>query len=395
MKAVKFSRKRALIGGAILLPLAAGVYFAKQRWLNDVRTLQSGATAGSLAAPAPLSKWPWPKAKSDAPARGVTHWIDKSSPDGTVVELVEFDFKANPRLRFAMFDQDSDDKKPWDNHCRYWKRGAGQMARQLNQKLNKNGRVIALWNGLFFGYHGGSKWSTGAAFHVSPVVLDGKVHDWGANHRWSFGVKYHRGQPHFKVMHKPSRQVLAREFDYGGGSAQCLLKDGKPLALRPFGAPPVKQPVPSTPQEAGHIPDFDHMRSCRASLGWTKDSSRLYLLFVKEPDSEAASIIAARRGSFFGVSLWGGWTVADLQRFWLALRQAKGSAKGVENAINSDAGDVAQLVLLRPDGAYDLVPPRQGSSLMRLKMKPDFKGAPSGGALMYFYIAEQSQYESQ
>ena len=145
---MKKSKKRAFIAAAILLPICGAGYFAKQRWLNDTRALQSG---GSLNTPAVLAKWPWPKAKSDSPTHGVTHWIDRSSPDGTVVELVEFDFKVNPKLHFALFDQDSDDAKPWDNHCLYWQRGAGQMTRQLN----KSGRVVALWNGLFFGYHGG------------------------------------------------------------------------------------------------------------------------------------------------------------------------------------------------------------------------------------------------
>lgn len=373
----KKRKSKRRLGAIFFLLIIGGVlFFAKQRWLNDTKTVKIGT---SQSDPAPLAKWPWPDAKKDVPARGVTHWIDKSSPDHTVCELIEFDFKANPRLHFAMFDQDADDKKPWDNHCLYWNRGAAQLTRQLNKT---EGRVIALWNGLFFGYHGGSKWATGAAFHVSPVVLNGKVHNWGANHRWSFGVKYRNGVPLFKTFHKPSPQVLGREYDFAGGSAQCLIKDGKALRLQPFGLPPLKQPVPSTPQEAGHIPDFDHMRSCRASIGWSKDSSKLYLLFIKEPDSETASVIAARHGnSFFGVSLWGGWTVADLQRFW--------QARGVWGAINSDAGDVAQLTLLRADTNYDLVPSRQGSDKMRLRFKPDFKGAPKGGALMYFYVVEK------
>lgn len=372
----KMRRRRAVLV-AFLLLLGGALFFAKRQWLNDTKTIKVGT---SISDPAPLAKWPWPKAKKDSPARGVTHWIDKSSFDHTVCELIEFDFKANPRLRFALCDQDSDDDKPWDNYCLYWNRGAAQMTRQLNQK---EGRVIALWNGLFFGYHGGSKWDKQNAFHVSPVVIGGKVHNWGANHRWSFGVKYQNGRPVFKTFHQPTPQVLAREYDFGGGSAQCLIKDGKPLKLQPFGLPPVKQPVPSTPQEAGHIPDFDHMRSCRASIAWSKDNSKMYLLFIKEPDSESASIVAVRHGDgFMGLSLWGGWTVADVQRFWLA--------KGVWGAINSDAGGVAQLALLRPDKNYDLVPAQQGSFQMRLKFKPDFKNAPTGGALMYFYVVERS-----
>lgn len=370
----------------LVLCLGLAGYEAKLRWVNGLQALQLGT---SLSTPAPQARWPWPKAKKESPRPGVTHWLDRSSSDGTVVELIEFDFKANPRLYFALFDQDSDDAHPWDDHCQYWNRAAGQMTAQLN---HANRHVVALWNGLFYGYHGGSHGVTGDGQHVAPVVQDGKVHSWGTNHRWSFGVKYVKGRPHFKVLYLPSREVLAREFDFGGGSAQCLVKDGKPLRLQPFpasGDKPLKRPVPCSPQEAGHIPDFDHMRSCRASLGWSKDSSRLYLLFVKEPDSEAASILALRHGGLMGVSLWGGWTVADLQRFWLALRREK----GIENAINSDAGDVAQLALLRSDGDYFLVPSRQGSSQMRMKMKPDFKGAPSGGGLMYFYVVESTRHD--
>jgi hypothetical protein len=376
-KTARFRQKRLLLASALLF-ICGALFFAKQRWLNDTTTIQTG---GSISDPAPLAHWPWPKAKMDSPIRGVTHWIDRSSFDHTVCELIEFDFKVNPRLRFGMYDQDSDDAKPWDNYCLYWGRGAAQMTQQLNRT---EGRVIALWNGLFFGYHRGSKWASGAAFHVSPVVVNGKVHNWGANHRWSFGVKYVNGRPVFKTFHMAPPQLLAKEIDFGGGSAQCLIKNGKPLKLQPFGLPPVKQPVPSTPLDAGHIPDFDHMRSCRASIAWTKDNSKMYLLLIKEPDSESASIIAVRHGGgFFGVSLWGGWSVADVQRFWLS--------KGAWGAINSDAGGVAQLTLLRGDGNYDLVPSQQGSSQMRLKYKPDFKGAPTGGALMYFYVVEKPQ----
>src|SRR6478672_11778786 len=105
---MKKSKKRLILASFVLL-LGVAAYFAKQRWLNDTRALQSGV---SLNTPAALALWPWPKSKIDIPTRGVKHWLDKSSPDGTVVELVEFDFKTNPNFRFAMFDQDSDDEKP-------------------------------------------------------------------------------------------------------------------------------------------------------------------------------------------------------------------------------------------------------------------------------------------
>ncbi len=123
------------------------------------------------------------------------------------------------------------------------------------------------------------------------------------------------------------------------------------------------------------------MKSSRVSIGWNRDSSKMYLLFIKEADSEGASIAALRLGGgILGLQLAGGWSVADVQRFW--------QSKQVWNAINSDAGDVAQLTVLRPDRKYDVVPSRQGSSQMRMTFGPQFAGAPGGGALMYFYVAE-------
>ena len=87
-------------------------------------------------------------------------------------------------------------------------------------------------------------------------------------------------------------------------------------------------------------------------------------------------------GGALGLQLGGGWSVSDVQRFW--------QSRGAWNAINSDAGDVAQLAVTRPDQNYDLVPSRQGSGQMRLTFGPQFAGAPDGGALMYFYVSEEA-----
>ena len=368
-------RRRLVFAAAIFIVVGTGL-FAQQRWLHDLRAVQWGGAPTDVAASA---RWPWPAAKIDFPARGVTHWLDSSARDGTVCELVEFDFVVNPNLRFEMFDQDSDDARPWDNHCRYWPRGAAQMTRQLN---DKNRRVVALWNGSFFGYHGGSKWANQDAFHVAPIVIGGRVHDFGANHRWSFGAKYRAGKPQFQTFHLPTKQTLASNFDFASGGAQCLIKDGKPLQLRAYGLPLLPQPVASTPREAGHIPDFDWMKSSRVSLGWNRQNSKLWLLFVKEGDSEGASIAALRiGGGALGWQIKGGWSVSDVRDFWQSV--------GVWGAINSDAGDVAQLSLLRGDGNYDLVPPRQSSSAMRLRFGPDLHGAPTGGALMYWFVTDR------
>src|SRR5436190_22039228 len=54
----------------------------------------------------PQANWPWPHALQDRPHSGVTHWVDSSSPDGTILDLFDFDFSVNPSLRMEIYDQD-------------------------------------------------------------------------------------------------------------------------------------------------------------------------------------------------------------------------------------------------------------------------------------------------
>jgi hypothetical protein len=112
-------------------------------------------------------------------------------------------------------------------------------------------------------------------------------------------------------------------------------------------------------------------------MAWSKDSRNLYLLFVNEPDTENASKIQVKRGQLST----GGWALGDLQRFWLAF--------GAWGAINSDGGAVAQMTYLRPDGKYELIPPRLLVARGRLQFGPDFQGAPKGGTLMTWYVTER------
>jgi hypothetical protein len=286
-------------------------------------------------------------------------------------------------LRWEILDGDSDDAKPWDNRVKYWNRGVAQATQLLNSQ--NRGPVLAAWNGLFFGYASPQITSPESeAFHVSPVVIDGKVRANTANHRWAFGVKYEKNGPEWKIKHLPSRAWLEQNLQWGGGSAQCLILDGKPLKVQPFptpGATPMPQPVASTPEEAGHVPIFDHMKTCRASLAWERDGKTLWLVFVKESDSETASALAFK----YRRALQGGWTTADVQRFWLAVQKQTGPL----TAINSDAGDVAQLSFRQANGNYTLVPPRwSGAGFDRKTFSPTFKDAPRGGALMFFSVRE-------
>ena len=334
--------------------------------------------------PSALTTWPWPRSREETLAGGIKHWRDASSPDGTSLDLLDFDFGSNPRLRLEIFDQDQDDEHPFDNNARFWERGVGQIAHQLNTAFEKRkqGRVLAAWNGLFFGPN---RYGAGAtAEHVAPVVLNGTPHYMAGTHRWTFGVKRVKNKPVFKTLHEPNKNLLAREFNWASGGAQCLIREGKPLAVQPFpqvGQPPLKGPVPSTPEEAGHIPVVDHIKTSRVSLGWSRDNRHLYLLFVQDPDTEASSAIQFRHS----LPMVGGWSLADLQRFWMA--------KGVWGAINSDGGDIAQLTYLQADGNYMLVAPMISGGGSRRVVSPTFENAPAGGSLMYFYAREAAKRE--
>ena len=329
--------------------------------------------------PAPLAVWPWLHAVRDSPYPGVTHWLDTSSPDGAALDFFDFDLKANPRLRFEIYDQDEDDAKPFDDRADCWMRGVGWATHHLN--TTGRGQVVAAWHGLFFNGDtlGAIPPALYVGHHVTPVVLDGHVHANVGQARWTFGVRYDaKGRPAFKTLLMPDKNALAKTFTYASGGAQCLLRDGLPLRLHPFptvSAPPPPQPVPCAPGEAGYIPNVDWIQTSRASMGWSKDQRHFYLLFVKQTGTEGGAVMASHGHG----PPTGGWTVSDEQRFWLA--------HGAWGAINSDGGDVAQLTYLQPDGDYVLLPP---IAQQRLVFTPDFPNAPQHGALLYFYVRDVS-----
>src|SRR5262245_38092927 len=57
-----------------------------------LRRAPGAPPAPRLDAPAELAVWPWPRPVRETPHPGVTHWLDRSSADSTVVELFDFDF---------------------------------------------------------------------------------------------------------------------------------------------------------------------------------------------------------------------------------------------------------------------------------------------------------------
>jgi hypothetical protein len=324
--------------------------------------------------PSPDAVWPWKRAVKTEARKGVTRWFVNSTADGTDLELFEFDFSANPKLTFEIYDQDEDDSKPFDNRADYFPRGVGQVTKHLNEQ--KRGKVVAAWNGLFFGYdRGAGSPQNGYATHIGPVVLGGKVYHNVGRHRWTFGVKRADGRATFKVLHLPSKALLAENFDFAADGAQCLILDGEPKKLEPF--PGREKSAPSTPDQAGHIAFVDYWKTSRTSLAWNKDSSRLYVLIVNEPDTEVESKLALKYGKLSK----GGWTLSDLQRFWRSF--------GAWGAINSDGGIVTQSLWLRPDGKYELLPSRLASPSKRLEFDHSLTGTPAGGSLLTFYVAER------
>ncbi|MHB0935762.1 MAG: phosphodiester glycosidase family protein [Armatimonadota bacterium] len=336
--------------------------------------LLAGLDAAHAASPdtvSPLANWPWPQAYKTTPHPGVTQWTDRSSPDHTVLYLLDFDFAANPNLRLELYDQDEDDAVPYDNKIIFRPRGVGQVARDLN--AGGRGKVVAAWNGAFFGLEGQ------VGHHVAAVVLNGKVHANVGHIRWTAGVQYRDGKPLFKTLHQPDRKTLAAEFTYAAAGVQCLIREGQSLKLQPYPQPgdkPLPQPVPSTPQEAGHIPTVDHIKTTRTAMGWSKDNAHLYLLVVQEPDDEFSSIetfLRRKPGA-------GGWNILELQRFWRAL--------GAWGAVNLDGGVVTQMTCLRKDGNYLLIPPAWASDKQEMILPPSFKNAPKGGTIMYFYVRD-------
>jgi hypothetical protein len=386
---MKSARKIQLAVALITLCALGG--FAVRHWQQTRRY-------HFLSRPSPQAIWPWHDAQQSTPATGVTRWQSRA-PDGTTLELLRFDFAANPNLKIGFYDQDEDDAQPLDNRVFYWQRGIGPVLQSLHQKQeSENRELVALWNGSFFGLKNLKPREQDYCFHVSPIVLNGKVLFNTSNHRWTWGFQMRGGKTRFKVTHLPGRAQLEREFDFATGATQCLIKDGASLQIKAFpfpGETPATQPVASTPREAGHIPFLDHMKTSRVSVAWTRDSSQLFLLFVKEPDGEAPSRAALQ----CRVAAYGGWMLADVQLFWLAAqRDLK-----IENAVALDGGDVAQLALRLPRNSFEIAPPRLAMSDLKSKgtrryiipvskFSDNKNAAPPeisrGGSLMYFFVSE-------
>lgn len=314
------------------------------------------------------ASWPWAKAAKADRGKGFRHWNAKGS-DGCSLDLIEFDFKENPNLRFSIYDQDQDDAEPFDNRTDYFPRGVGRIVGHLNRKE----KVLAAWNGLFFGYdRGPDSPPKGWANHIGPVVLNGKPYFNVGRHRWTFGVKDGR----FKAAFKPDLKQLARQFDFAADGAQLLIQGGKSLRIQPFQDSIDKKRVEDTAGDVGAIPIVDWMKTSRTSMAWSEDGRYFWVLVVVEADHEVGSKLATKYGKVDP----SGWTLMDLQMFW--------EKRGAWGAINSDGGVVTQLALRLPDPSYEVIAAQQSGRPGR-KAETDLSRTPDGGSLLTFYVHEK------
>lgn len=328
-------------------------------------------------APNPDAIWPWPGVTEEPLTKGLKRWMLTDTSDGSTVELIEINLHENKDLRFEIYDQDHHDEVPYDDKTDYYGTNISQVTQRVNK--SKDRQVVLASNGLFHGYlRGPGTPSQGLANHIGLTVSRGVVRYNVGSPRWAFGAKSIDGRQVFDVALTPNKKEIGEKFDEAAVGAQLLVRNGKALRIPPIrqlSDPPLPRPVPTGPEDAGHIPQVDFWRTSRVSIGWTNDSSKLYFLFVNERDNELQSKLVAT-GRMDAAD--GGWTLRDLQNFWLKF--------GVDNAINSDGGMIAQWNLLLADGTYELQPPRWEAPPDKIKLKPDFSNAPTGGGTLMSFV---------
>lgn len=304
-----------------------------------------------VATAAELATWPWPAVAETTLHRGVTR-RQAEARDGTAVLLVTFDRGVNPALTLGLWDQDAHDAEPFDN----------RVLEQAGTPADVVAAVpgtLAVWNGSFFNPQVAGE-PPGTRAHIAPVVLDGQAHYNVGNHRWTFGAATVAGRQVLRVEYLPAYESLAERFDLAAGGVQGVVRDGRPLRLRPGATR--DEPRSRSAAEAGANPGADEVATSRTSVGWSADSRVVELLLV-------------RQGGVPGA----GWTLADVQRFWLA--------HGIRNAVNLDGGPQAQALLREPDG-WLLLPTDGGPSR---RLGPELKDMPAGGTIMSFYIHDRGQ----
>ena len=248
-------------------------------------------------------------------------------PDGTTVRVFRFG-AASETFTLGLYDADSDDASPWDDHNRTW---LGQTTEfvldKLRARAHRRGHgVLAVVNAGFFNL-GADRGYVGS--HVAPVVIDGvprynvrtlRRGDPG----WVFGVRRGPDGQRFDLAEAVPWDQMASRYEVAIAWVRPLRVDGRSLPLRPgLGA--------------------TDLRCSRSSLGWSADSRELYLLVARDPDGETGSIGQWRDGR----RQTGGLDVREVQRIWEQL--------GVPYALLLDGGDSTQMAFRERAGRHRVV----------------------------------------
>jgi hypothetical protein len=250
--------------------------------------------------------------------------IGQPQPDGTTMRLFTFDFVAHPNLRLRLYDADSDDRIAFDDtNSSYMGQGIDLIGAKLDRAARAQGAQLLLAiNSGFFGAR-----EHRVAFHEAPVVIDGTSHYnvdliRPKDQAWVFAVsspdQIRAGTPRFRLAPEISWEELGK-YQTALAGVRPLRVDGRSLELKPG--------IGST-----------KLRCARTSIGWSANGDTLYVLIVRDPDTEGASNLQ-RRGQ---IPQTGGWDVGEVQAFW--------EKQGVPNAILLDGGESTQAVYRNAQG---------------------------------------------
>jgi len=296
---------------------------------------------------------------------------DASRPDGTTVRVLCFHAAARP-FAVGLYDADSDDAFPWDDHSTAW---FGQTTEFVLDKLrarsHRQGQeVLAVFNAGFYNL-GVEHGRVGS--HVAPVVIEGvprynvrrlRRGDPG----WVFGVSRGLQGQRFHLDEAVPWDEMGSRYVTAIAWVRPLRVAGRSLPLQSdLGLP--------------------KLRCSRSSLGWSADSRRLYVLIARDPDGETASI----RQWASGRPQTGGLDAREVQRIWEQL--------GVPYAVLLDGGDSTQAVYRESSGRYRAVRSAYASLTLgywrgrplRLFLPVLPTPAAHGGVMNYLYVTVERE----
>ena len=286
--------------------------------------------------------------------------------DGTQVRLLSYDLGA---INAGVYDADFDDARRFDNRNASWLGQAMPLVWQTIEREN-GGKTLCAVNGGFFGAE-----FPFIGFHEAPIVHSGVArydsraleNDWPAQN-CLLGWKRASGNLKFSIIEDAQFADLTRQFDGALGGVRALIVNGQARELKPgMGGTTLK--------------------CSRTSVGWKND--RFYVLSVRDPDGEAASLRANKRQKAGERNVQvGGWDARQVQQFW--------QSRGVQNAVLFDGGESTQLAFRTSEGGvfhshssyhFTRTPFYLNQKPLRfvLPMLPGFEA--NGGVLNYFYIA--------